>query len=117
MPQDKSLLQQRRINMYEDEYHDENINDVIYHLENQVHDLKQSLKSAEVDLAFFEKSTQLLSKEIKQWKITVAKLQQANEAYAKLLDIDQIVCNTNTSLEEKLEELLDYEKIDKPQRH
>ena len=43
---------------------DENINDVIYHLENQVHDLKQSLKSAEVDAsAFFEKSTQLLSKE------------------------------------------------------
>ena len=102
---------------YEDEYHDENINDVIYHLENQVHDLKQSLKSAEGDLAFFEKSTEVLSMEIKKWKAAVAKLQQVNNTYVELLDIHQIVCNTDTSLEEKLEELLDYEKIDKPQRH
>ena len=82
-----------------------------------IFDLKQSLKSADVDASFFEKSTQLLSKEIKQWKITVAKLQQVNEAYAKLLDIDEIVCNNDSSLEEKLEELLNYEKTNKPQPH
>ena len=55
--------------------------------------------------------------EIKKWKAAVAKLQQVNNTYVELLDIHQIVCNTDTSLEEKLEELLDYEKIDKPQRH